>query len=128
CPGALQSGCGCLAFLCLFCGGKNISRYHAGRSEVRHGPLGRGNLLLPSVVGTADYAPRLATRTIGNRESGGPSPREQGFIDAAALFYKDAPRVPHSTRALAYQKAMAAVAARNPDDREAQIFYALALL
>ena len=59
---------------------------------------------------------------------GGRSPREQGFIDAAALFYKDAPRVPHSTRALAYQKAMAAVAARNPNDREAQIFYALALL
>ena len=59
---------------------------------------------------------------------GGASPREQGFIDALALFYKDAPRVPYSTRALAYQKAMAAVAARNPNDRESQIFYALALL
>lgn len=59
---------------------------------------------------------------------GGPSPREQGFIEALAVFYEDAPRVSHSTRALAYQKAMAAVAARNPKDSESQIFYALALL
>jgi hypothetical protein len=59
---------------------------------------------------------------------GGPSAREQGFIDALASFYKDAPRVPYATRALAYQQGMAAVAARNPKDRESQTFYALALL
>lgn len=59
---------------------------------------------------------------------GGGSPREQGFIDALALFYKDAPGVPHTTRALAYQQAMSTVALHNPDDRESQIFYALALL
>lgn len=59
---------------------------------------------------------------------GGGSPREQGFIDALALFYKDAPGVPHATRALAYQQAMSTVALQNPDDRESQIFYALALL
>jgi tetratricopeptide (TPR) repeat protein len=59
---------------------------------------------------------------------GGGSPREQGFIDALELFYKDAPRVPHAARALAYQQAMSTVAHQNPDDRESQIFYALALL
>jgi tetratricopeptide (TPR) repeat protein len=59
---------------------------------------------------------------------GGTSPREQEFIDALSLFYKDAPRAPHAMRALAYQKAMGALAARYPNDRESQIFYALALL
>jgi hypothetical protein len=59
---------------------------------------------------------------------GGASPHERGFIGALALFYKDAPRVPYPRRALAYQKAMGDVAARNPNDRESQIFYALALL
>lgn len=59
---------------------------------------------------------------------GGNSPREQMFIDALVLFYQDAPRVPHATRALAYQKSMATLAAHNPNDRESQIFYALALL
>ncbi len=56
------------------------------------------------------------------------SPREQAFIDALVLFYKDAPRVPHATRALAYEKGMADLALHNPDDCESQIFYALALL
>jgi tetratricopeptide (TPR) repeat protein len=59
---------------------------------------------------------------------GGGSPREQGFIDALELFYKDPPRVPHAARALAYQQAMSTVAHQNPNDRESQIFYALALL
>lgn len=59
---------------------------------------------------------------------GGTSPRERAFIHALALFYKDAPRVPHATRALAYEEAMAALAAQNPKDAESQIFYALALL
>jgi tetratricopeptide (TPR) repeat protein len=59
---------------------------------------------------------------------GGGSPREQGFIDALELFYKDPPRVPHAARALAYQQAMSTVAHQNPNDRESQIFYALSLL
>jgi hypothetical protein len=59
---------------------------------------------------------------------GGTSARERDFIRALALFYKDAPRVPHATRALAYEVAMAALAAQNPKDAESQIFYALALL
>jgi tetratricopeptide (TPR) repeat protein len=59
---------------------------------------------------------------------GGDSSREQSFIDALALFYKDTPTVPHATRALAYQQAMSAVALHNPNDRESLIFYALALL
>ena len=36
--------------------------------------------------------------------------------------------MPHATRVAAYEKAMAAVAQRNPDDHEVQIFYALSIL
>jgi hypothetical protein len=78
-------------------------------------------------ISTADL--RRGRLEIKKAESlGGTSPREQAFIEALALFYKDAPRVPHVTRALAYQKAMAVLAIRNPNDQESQIFYALALL
>jgi hypothetical protein len=56
------------------------------------------------------------------------SARERDFIDAAAVYYRDAERVPHAERAKAYEAAMAGVAARYPDDTEAQVFYALALI
>ena len=39
-----------------------------------------------------------------------------------------AKRVPHATRVAAYEQAMAGVAERNPDDHEAAIFHALAIL
>ena len=61
------------------------------------------------------------------RAAGVRSERELGYIEAIALFYKDADRVDHPTRALAYEKAMEQLAARHPEDREASIFYALAL-
>ena len=56
------------------------------------------------------------------------TPREQKFIDAAASYYRDSDRTPHAYRALAYERAMAGVAASYPGDMDAQIFYALALL
>jgi hypothetical protein len=54
------------------------------------------------------------------------SPRERAYIDALTLLFaeNDARWLDH---AVAYEKAMAAVAARYPDDKEAVIFYALAL-
>lgn len=54
--------------------------------------------------------------------------RERGYIGAIAKFYEDSDKVDHRTRAQAYEKAMQQVAERNPKDREASIFYALALL
>jgi tetratricopeptide (TPR) repeat protein len=61
-------------------------------------------------------------RAIGTRV-----PRERDYIEAIAVFYKDADTVDHPTRARAYEKAMERVAARYPDDREAAVFHALAL-
>jgi tetratricopeptide (TPR) repeat protein len=55
------------------------------------------------------------------------SPREQGYIAAMEVFYKDGEKIDHHTRAMAYVHAMEKLHADYPADREAAIFYALAL-
>jgi tetratricopeptide (TPR) repeat protein len=62
------------------------------------------------------------------RRVGASTPRERGFIDAINTFHKDSDKLAHSERMVAYEKAMATVASANPDDDEAAIFHALALL
>jgi hypothetical protein len=52
--------------------------------------------------------------------------RERDYVAAVAAFYADAPD--YATRADAFARGMEAVYTRNPKDREAAIFYALALL
>jgi tetratricopeptide (TPR) repeat protein len=54
--------------------------------------------------------------------------RERDFIEALAVFYRDGEKLDHKDRANAYAAAMEGVYRRNPDDREAGVFYALALL
>jgi tetratricopeptide (TPR) repeat protein len=61
------------------------------------------------------------------RAAGAQSPRELDYIAAIEVLYKDHDKVEHRTRAVAYEKAMEQLSARYPDDREAAIFYALAL-
>src|SRR5690242_1772677 len=55
------------------------------------------------------------------------SPREKDYIAAIGAYYRDHDKLDHRTRALAYEKAMEQLSARYPDDREAAVFYALAL-
>jgi hypothetical protein len=55
------------------------------------------------------------------------TPREKDYIAALATFYRDSSKLDHRTRAVAYEKAMEQLAARYPEDREASVFYALAL-
>jgi tetratricopeptide (TPR) repeat protein len=62
------------------------------------------------------------------RAAGAKTERERDYIAAIETFFRDAQSVDHRTRALAYEKAMEGVSARYPDDREAAIFHALALL
>ncbi len=59
--------------------------------------------------------------------AGAKTQRERDYIAAIELLYKDADKVDHRTRVVAYEKAMEQLALRYPDDREASIFYALAL-
>ncbi len=61
-------------------------------------------------------------------ELGGGTERETAFIAAIGTFYRDSDKTPHGARAKAYAEAMEGVSRRFPDDHEAAIFYALALL
>jgi tetratricopeptide (TPR) repeat protein len=54
--------------------------------------------------------------------------RERDYIAAIASFYRDNDKIDHRTRAVAYEKAMEQVHSKYPDDREAGVFYSLALL
>lgn len=58
---------------------------------------------------------------------GAKTDRERDYIAAIEAFYQDADKRDHRTRALAYEKAMEQVYLHYPEDREAAVFYALAL-
>jgi len=58
---------------------------------------------------------------------GAPTEREQLYIAAIAAFYQDHATLDYRSRALAYERAMERLYLAYPDDREAAIFYALAL-
>lgn len=62
------------------------------------------------------------------RAAGAKTKRERDYIAAIDAFYKDSDKLDHSTRVLAYERAMQQVHEVYPQDREAAIFYALALL
>ena len=53
--------------------------------------------------------------------------REKDYIGAIETYYRDHDKLDHRTRAAAYEKAMEQLYRRYPDDREAAVFYALAL-
>ena len=55
------------------------------------------------------------------------SKRETAYVEAIALFYKDWDKVDHHTRCINFEKAMEKTYAEYPNDKEAAIFYALAL-
>ena len=59
--------------------------------------------------------------------TGAPTPRERAYVAAVAELFKDADKVPHRQRTLAYARAMEALQRDFPQDVEARIFYALAV-
>src|SRR3989475_567644 len=77
----------------------------------------------PAPKALGDGAAAIArAKTVGAKTQ-----RERDYIAALETFYRDADKVEHRTRALAYRQGMEQLAARYPNDREASIFYALAL-
>jgi tetratricopeptide (TPR) repeat protein len=56
------------------------------------------------------------------------TPREKDYAEALGVFYDGWEQRSHAARAKAYRDAMRGVQERNPKDREAAIFYALALV
>ena len=67
------------------------------------------------------------TAALKAASTGSPTARERDYIAAIGAFYQG-DGVSHPGRAMAFEKAMAKVAERNPDDHEATIFYALSIL
>ena len=58
---------------------------------------------------------------------GAKSERERDYIDALAVMYVDYDKIPQQARVQSYLRKMQALAAKYPDDDEAQIFYAITL-
>ena len=68
------------------------------------------------------------TAAVGKaKQVGAKTPREQDYIAAVELLFRDADKVDQRTRTLAYEKAMEQIAAKYPNDSEARLFYALSL-
>jgi tetratricopeptide (TPR) repeat protein len=58
---------------------------------------------------------------------GAKTERERDYVNALAVMYVDYDKTTHQARVQSYLKAMEALAAKYPDDDEAQIFYAITL-
>src|SRR5262245_7477363 len=61
------------------------------------------------------------------QSTGSPTPRERAYIDAVAGLFSSADVATQRARAVAYEGATELVAANNPADIEARIFWALAI-
>jgi len=77
--------------------------------------------LLPKVLADGQAAIDAA------RAAGLQTQRERDYVEALAVFFKDADKLNHRTRATALETAMQGVAARYTADSEATILYALVL-
>ncbi|HEX3185051.1 MAG TPA: hypothetical protein VHQ94_09640, partial [Pyrinomonadaceae bacterium] len=62
------------------------------------------------------------------KTAGAQTAREQGYLAAIEVFYKDYDKLDHRQRAFAYSDAMKKVSASNAKDDEAAVFYALTLI
>src|SRR5215468_6461098 len=77
----------------------------------------------PPAKNLADGAAAIAK----GKEVGAKTERERDYLTALSAMYADYDKVDHRTRVLNYTKAMEQLAAKYPNDDEAQIHYALAL-
>ena len=77
--------------------------------------------LLPKVMADGQAAIDAA------RAAGLQTQRERDYVEALAIFFKDADKLNHRTRVTAFETAMQGVANRYPADSEATILYALVL-
>src|SRR4030095_10138126 len=73
---------------------------------------------------SADWAQAAIDK---GRKMGAKTQRERDYLEAVAAYYEDFANRPERARQLARAKAYEALAAKYPEDDEAQIFYALYL-
>lgn len=84
-----------------------------------------GNPFAPARPVTALEQGRAAIEKA--RAARGRTPRELGYIEAAATLFTDFSTVDHRTRTLNYERAMERLYQANPNDSETAAFYALAV-
>src|SRR5262245_3742618 len=79
-------------------------------------------------IGASPKSAELAQAAIDKgRKMGARTQRERDYLEAVAAYYDDFANRPERARQLTRAKAYEALAAKYPDDDEAQIFYALYL-
>jgi hypothetical protein len=83
----------------------------------------------PFVAGMKDKSQLQAGRESAERGKtlGAKTERERAYLASVGKLYGDFEGTPQGARSIAYRDAMREVAAKYPEDHEAQIFYALAL-
>ena len=127
---AFERGGGAAPLLRLRRGGPGLRGGGHSGSRVRDGAVGHRDERLSRDLGPA-HSGRVRLREGGRGQGHGlgarATARERDYIAAIAAYYQGE-GVPHPTRVVAFEKAMAQVAERHPDDHEAAIFHALALL
>jgi hypothetical protein len=85
------------------------------------------NPMVPSLRPAALLERGRAAADSASRHGASATERERAYIAAVAQLFADHQQRDQRTRVLAYERAMADVAARYPADTEARIFYAIAL-
>ena len=83
----------------------------------------------PFAPGMKDKSQLQAGRESSERGKtvGAKTERERAYLGAVGKLYSDYEGTPQRARLIAYRDAMGEVAAKYPEDHEAQIFYALAI-
>ena len=83
----------------------------------------------PFAPGAKDKSQLQAGRESAERGKivGTKTERERAYLAAVGKLYSDYEHTPQQARLIAYRDAMQEVAAKYPDDHEAEIFYALAI-
>lgn len=83
----------------------------------------------PFALGANDKSQLQAGRESVERgkTTGAKTERERAYMAAVGKLYSDYETAPQRIRLISYRDAMSEVAAKYPDDREAQIFHALAV-
>src|SRR5881396_1300423 len=83
---------------------------------------------LQGVGASPKDAPRAQAAIEKGRTMGAKTEREREYLEAVAAYYEDFTNRPERARQLARARAYESLAAKYPDDDEAQIFYALYLI
>jgi tetratricopeptide (TPR) repeat protein len=109
------------AFGAVLAADSTCAMAHWGRALNAWGNPFAGGPLGPTLALGAEAAALAAARPL-------PTAREQGFVNAVAALYRDAPATPNADRLRAYADTLARLHRDFPQDVEVTIYHALALV